>query len=110
MVDVNSPIISELIRLIAFGPGGASVAHEPGNSRPPAEGSAVGGVDVAVDWFVDGLRDDSTLRILFLIGAPGNGKSYCRERQLQEAVFGTPLPTTPSDNFGDTSMSMRLGM
>jgi len=94
VVDVNSPIISELIRLIAFGPGGASVAHEPGNSSPPAEGSPVGGVDVAVDWFLEGLRDDSTLRILFLIGAPGNGKSYWSGK----AAIGSDLrDTSPSD-------------
>jgi len=94
VVDVNSPIISELIHLMAFGPGGASVAHEPGDPIPPAEGSAVGGVDVAVDWFVEGLRDNSTLRILFLIGAPGNGKSYWSGK----AATGSGLrDTSPSD-------------
>ena len=76
MSNGKASIIPELLRLMAFGPGGALVAHEPGDSTPPAEGLAVGGVDMAVDWFVEGLRDTSALRILFLIGAPGNGKSY----------------------------------
>jgi len=75
-IDINSQIVAELVRLMAFGPGGAAVADEPGNSKPPAEGLPVGGVDKAIDWFVRGLGDETVLRILFLVGAPGNGKSY----------------------------------
>lgn len=94
MVDVNSPIIAELAHLMTFGPGGAAVADEPGNSKPPAEGLAVGGVDKAIEWFVEGLRDSSALRVLFLIGAPGNGKSYWSGR----AAAGSGLrDTAPND-------------
>jgi hypothetical protein len=69
-------LLSALRQLIAFGPGGSRVADEPQSTKPPVEGLPVGGVKQAVDWFVGGLSDPGYLRVLFLVGAPGNGKSY----------------------------------
>lgn len=99
VVDVNSPIITELTRLMSFGQGGADVADEPGNSKPPVEGQAVGGVDKAVEWFVEGLRDNSALRILFLIGAPGNGKSYWSGRAAEASGLRDTAPKDAKRQF-----------
>jgi len=77
---------NELSKLMAFGPGGAFVADAPKAQPPPVNGLPVGGVSEAVAWFLEGLRDNLTVRILFLVGAPGNGKSFWSREVAKRAV------------------------
>ena len=56
---------NELSKLMAFGPGGAFVADALKAQPPPVNGLPVGGVADAVDWFLGGLRDGASNRILF---------------------------------------------
>ena len=63
--------------LTAFEAGGSGLAFAPinGFDEIPAVASTVGGSLTAVDWFKTAIAElDSA--ILFLVGAPGNGKSY----------------------------------
>ena len=63
--------------LTAFEAGGSGLAFAPINAfdEIPAVASTVGGSLTAVDWFKTAIAElDSA--ILFLVGAPGNGKSY----------------------------------
>lgn len=92
-------LFGELLRLIAFGPGGEAVADEPGNSEPPVNGLSVGGVEDAVAWFLAGLTDMEHHRVLFLIGAPGNGKSYWSRRTAQESGLQAALAGAANRQF-----------
>jgi len=76
---------NDLSKLMAFGPGGAFVADAPKAQPPPVNGLPVGGVEDAVDWFLGGLRDGVSNKILFLVGAPGNGKSYWSRKVAKRA-------------------------
>lgn len=88
-MNTRDQYTNELSKLMAFGPGGAFVADAPKAQPPPVLGLPVGGVSDAVEWFLEGLQDDSAIRVLFLVGAPGNGKSFwSREVAKRATAFG----------------------
>ena len=63
--------------LTEFEAGGSRLAHAPTENSPVmiAQASNIGGATCAVDWFRNSLKSSSS-SMLFLVGAPGNGKSY----------------------------------
>jgi len=63
--------------LTAFEAGGRGLAFAPtsNDKKVPAGAATVGGSLTAVDWFRDKISK-SDQAMLFLVGAPGNGKSY----------------------------------
>jgi hypothetical protein len=75
--DPNTRFELAVNELRKFLPGGSQIADFVGRtSTPLVEAGSVGGVSAAADWFVDKVVDGAEHSILFLIGAPGNGKSY----------------------------------
>jgi hypothetical protein len=63
--------------LTAFEAGGSELAYAPTKNLRvlPADASTIGGSSAAVDWFRNSM-EHSNNAMLFLVGAPGNGKSY----------------------------------
>lgn len=106
----------ELSKLMAFGPGGAFVADAPKAQPPPVNGLPVGGVADAVEWFLDGLSDGVSNKILFLVGAPGNGKSFwsrevakrASEIGLSDAAQNRPNIQLRKHQFVDTDNRCRF--
>jgi hypothetical protein len=68
---------SFLSALTAFEAGGRGLAYAPtaGAKQIPTEALAVGGASAAVTWFRDSFKSTRPA-MLFLVGAPGNGKSF----------------------------------
>jgi hypothetical protein len=66
-----------LTSLTAFEAGGRGLAFAPTSSekRIPAGASTIGGSLTAVNWFREKM-DTAEPSMLFLVGAPGNGKSF----------------------------------
>lgn len=76
-------LLSELQRFL---PGGQQVADFVGRERPFVEASSVAGVSHVVDWFTRQVFQQTDSAILFLIGAPGNGKSYWSNRLVDHCA------------------------
>jgi hypothetical protein len=70
-----------LISLTAFEAGGRGLAFAPTSSSKhiPAGASTVGGSLTAVNWFREKMAS-SEPSMLFLVGAPGNGKSFLLDK------------------------------
>lgn len=74
-----------LSELEAFLPGGGQVADFVGRpGRPFVDGGSSGGVRAAVEWFVGSILRSQERSVLFLIGAPGNGKSFWSANLVRE--------------------------
>lgn len=91
MVDTDS-FGTRLKTLLKFGFGGSEVARDPQDDiDSPVNGPLPAGAEIVVDWFVDALNASENKNvILFLVGAPGNGKSFIAKR-VRESVDPRPL-------------------
>jgi hypothetical protein len=77
MNDINSDFKQLIEEINTFLPGGQQIADYVGRpSQPVVEAGSVGGVETGISWFVDRVLSQAEHAVLFLIGAPGNGKSY----------------------------------
>ena len=70
--------------LTAFEAGGSELAYAPTKNLRvlPADASTIGGSSAAVDWFRNSM-EHSNNAMLFLVGAPGNGKSYLLKKNYR---------------------------
>jgi hypothetical protein len=91
MVD-TADFSSRLNTLLKFGFGGSEVARDPqDDTDSPVNGPMPAGADVVVSWFVGAIETSEEKNvILFLVGAPGNGKSFIAKR-VREAVDPRPV-------------------
>jgi hypothetical protein len=71
--------------LTAFETGGSELAYAPINNPRvlPADSSTIGGSNAAVEWFRSSFELSSNA-MLFLVGAPGNGKSFLLKKIIGE--------------------------
>jgi len=83
---------SRLSTLLKFGFGGSEVARDPqDDTDSPVNGPMPAGAETVVDWFIDAINtSDEKSAILFLVGAPGNGKSFIAKR-VREVVDPRPV-------------------
>ena len=75
--------------------GGVDVAVDPTSSSVENEFFGSGplpcGVEESVNWFLNGINSgDDTTRMIFLVGGPGNGKSFVANK-----VGASLIPTEP---------------
>jgi len=77
---------SRLSTLLKFGFGGSEVARDPqDDTDSPVTGPMPAGAEIVVDWFIDAIKTSEKKNvILFLVGAPGNGKSFIAKRVKKE--------------------------
>jgi len=80
----NMSFADFLESLTAFEAGGSELAFAPIDSfkEMPADASISGGQNAAIAWFRRSL-ESSEQAMLFLVGAPGNGKSICCAKLLR---------------------------
>jgi hypothetical protein len=85
MNEIDSDFQHLIGQVNTFLPGGLQIADYVGRqSQPFVEAGSVGGVETAVSWFVDHVLSQEEHAVLFLIGAPGNGKSYWSSKLVRQ--------------------------
>jgi len=79
---------NKLAKLAEFDVGGRGLAIAPISNAvmPLAESEILGGVQSAIDWMQKHFKDGSASgnAFLFLVGAPGNGKSFITKRVVED--------------------------
>lgn len=91
-MDDAADFPSRLRTLQKFGFGGSEVARDPqDDTNSPVSGPLPACAGIIVNWFIDALKtsEEKTV-ILFLVGAPGNGKSFIA-KHVREVVDPRPV-------------------